>query len=198
MITGILLALLSCGPTDTTKLQIPTIYLNGVVENSSVDPLIVAISEINATEAPYFVLEINTPGGSVSDGFRLVKAIETSPKMSVCVVDGEGYSMGFYILQSCNVRIMTKRSTLMAHEPAFGSISGLNRGKLKSLLDALNASTFAANEFMCKRLNVSKTVCESKIHNEWWMEWKEAFAVRAVDAVIDNVSQIPDVIVSKD
>jgi ATP-dependent Clp protease protease subunit len=197
MITGILLAVLSCGIVEAPKPIV--LRLDGPVFADTVDPLIKQIEEVNESKNDFFILEMNTPGGSVSDGFRLVKAIENSPKLSVCVIDGEGYSMGFYILQSCDVRIMTKRSALMAHEPAFGAIQGpVTIDKLKSLMDSLRVTTNASEEFICKPLALPLNECKAKIHAEWWMDWKDAIKYRAVDAVVDTVDEVLDVVISKD
>src|SRR5581483_5373793 len=61
-----------------------------------------------AEKNDYVTIELNTPGGSNYVGFKLAKAIEECGKPTICVVDGMAQSFGFYLLQSCSIRAMTK------------------------------------------------------------------------------------------
>ena len=159
--------------------------------NSDVDHISVAQTIRAIEEAPkkfnVLVIEWNSPGGEVYSGFLLAKAIEEARIPIVCVVDGQADSMAFYILQSCPVRLMTKRSVLMMHEARFAP--GVPMGPSQIMeLQALNfsmAEHYAAH--MC--LNVDQI--QSRInHMDWWMTWRDAAKVGAIDGTVRSVQDV--------
>src|SRR3954466_93310 len=93
------------------------IHFTGEVTQESVAAATKALGAAVPDGAHYVLFEINSPGGDVDAGFALAKTIEDSPAPVVCVFDGEGMSMAFYILQSCALRLMTPRSLLLIHKP---------------------------------------------------------------------------------
>lgn len=170
---------------------VPVIRFQAVVDDDSAGALTRALSLVVEAGAQAIVLELNTPGGSVDAGFLISKAIEDSPVPVVCVVDGEADSMGFYILQACHHRLMTKRSVLMAHFSYYPTASGpLTIPRLKDLMDSLLAGNKAATEHECKHLKMPLEQCRAKIAGSWWMDWREAFEVGAVEEGVDSVSVV--------
>lgn len=134
------------------------------------------------------VIELDTPGGIVSSGHDIARAIEGAPVPVICIVDGQAASTGFYLLQSCDVRVITMRSRLMVHEAAVQGVRGdpqTLRNDLKSL-ESLNMGLAWHN---CHRLNVPVPDCQNRFSHglEWWMTPEEALNVGAVDAVIPTV-----------
>lgn len=166
------------------------LFLEGVINEETVDPLIAQIRSANRAGLKRIVLEINSPGGVVDDGFRLVKAIERSKAPVICVVDGDAASMAFYLLQSCTDRVMTKRSTLMAHGPALGGNFYGRANDWKAIADYLRISEDALIEHMVHRMKMTVPEFKAKIeHGDWWMGWAEAFDVAAVDRVVIKVTE---------
>jgi ATP-dependent protease ClpP protease subunit len=104
--------------------QIPHIVLSTEIDSEVAEQTVAIFTMINAEpdRFPAVLFEINSPGGSVA-GFRIAKALEDSEVPVVCVVDGLAASMAFYILQSCDTRLMTGHSLLMAHEPSMFSMN---------------------------------------------------------------------------
>ncbi len=130
------------------------------------------------------VVIIDTPGGSVLDGIVMGKAIERSKAQVICVVDGMAASMGLYILQSCDVRLMTGRSLLMGHEPASGARGQPDElGQTEELLRKLSHAMAA---HIVHRMNISVAEYEAKIAHgaEWWTTAEEALAVGAIDGIV--------------
>jgi ATP-dependent protease ClpP protease subunit len=164
-------------------------YTDTEVSKASITKMSALIAQANAAGAEAIVLEIATPGGSVTDGIELGRAIEMSHAPIHCVVDGEAASMGFYVLQSCKTRMMTKRSALMVHEP---SITGQTSGpqtKWHNVQSALHATAELMLEHEAKRMKISKDCLRSHIENgqDWWMLYGEALEVGAVDGVVASV-----------
>lgn len=178
--------------SDTYTHYVPKVLFDTDVNQDSVDETIKILAQLTEQKAEAIIIEWNTPGGSVDDGFRLAKAIESSPVPIVCVVDGHSASMGAYLLQSCHVRIMTKRSILMLHEPAMGGNFHGQPTEWRSIADWLKAMSKAMCEHMARRTAVTPAQIEDKIRGGamWWMAWEEAKSLRFVDFAVDSVSDV--------
>jgi ATP-dependent protease ClpP protease subunit len=167
------------------------IKFSAQVDEASVNAALAALAKAKELKVKQVVLELNTPGGSVSDGFRLVKAIEELGMPVHCIVDGEAYSMGFYILQSCTTRSMTKRSALMAHEPSVGGEMYGNQHFYRELAQSLAAVSAAMSAHEAKHLCIGLDDLVDNIKNKsWWMDSQTAYAIGAVDFLVDTVDQL--------
>ena len=110
--------LVSVKPVEPAKHLIAQLTFSADVTEESVDAAIKFLNEAQAQDGlEAVVIELNSDGGSVTDGFRLAREIEKSRVPVICVVEGSAASEGFYLLQSCTERYMTKRSMLMIHYP---------------------------------------------------------------------------------
>lgn len=174
----------------TKENLVPLIVFETDVTEASVTQTIQHIHEVNDAGAKTIVMVINSPGGSVLDGWRLARAMEDSPAPVVCVVDGWAASMGFYLLQSCDVRLMTKRSMLMAHEPAIRGGGGTEHDykEMATLLQKMNR---ALAEHAAARMHMTVAEFMDRTNNtDWWMNWDEAFTMGAVDGVVDRPREV--------
>jgi len=171
---------------------VPGYQLQGQINTASVTAITSWIDAAVAAGAKAIVIEIDTPGGVIDDGTQLAKALEELDIPSYCIVDDEAYSMGFYILQSCTHRIMTKRSTLMAHAPSLGGNGGGDSQTLLNAVSSLIETGKAFAEHSAGRLNISVDQYLDKVSNgkEWYLAWKEALAVGAVDRVVVTCREI--------
>lgn len=134
-------------------------------------------------------LNLDTPGGDVEEGYVIIHALEAAHKAGItssCKVDGDAASMGFLILQSCDERLMTKRSNLMAHEVKVQIKGPLSQSKAQNLADMLKVSNRTAAEHCIVRMKVTIEEYLAKTTNghEWFMDWEEAKRVGAVDQIV--------------
>lgn len=174
---------------------IPKITLTGSIDADSVAAARAGLQELAREGSQTIVFEINSGGGEVEEGFKLVKEIEEYPGRVICVVDGEGMSMAFYLLQSCHTRYMTKRSVLMIHQPRFQ-----RHGPPPDAIDAANLNGYqralsqAMVEHMAGRMGMAPDAMLDKIPSRlgWWLNWEEALCVNAVDAVVPSVGFVVD------
>lgn len=168
------------------------LYLTSEVNEETVAPLINKIDSLQKEPVNSIVLEINTPGGSVEDGFLLAKKIESSKVPVICVVDNQALSMGSYILESCQIRIMTKRSLVMFHAPSVGGMFRGNPETFQTLGNALNAIWEALLEHVAYRTNISVEEFKTRTSGDrqWWMGWKECKERKVIDFVIDRVEEL--------
>jgi ATP-dependent Clp protease protease subunit len=134
-------------------------------------------------------LEIDSEGGEVDAGFALTKAIEASPVPVICIVDGQAASMAFYVLQSCDVRAMTPRSSLMMHQVTLiGAIKASNIKALQKQIDTYNKAM--VGQCAAKMKLTSAQISAKIADGDWWMGTDEALEVGAIDSVVP-VSSLP-------
>ncbi len=161
------------------------------VTSESVEKLEKFMAAAVEAKADGVMLEINTPGGSLSAGHEMSRIIEHSPLTVACVVDGKAYSMGMYILQSCDIRVMTKRSTLMVHQVSImvrGDGTRLTQSGIDEIRVQIVATTRGYIEWVAHRMKLSVADVLKKVDNggEWFLNWEEAVKVGAVDRAIDG------------
>lgn len=142
--------------------------------------------------AKYILVTINSGGGDVDSGFVYTKLIEGSPLPVVCLVDKEAQSMAFYILQSCDYRLMTKRAMVMTHSPRYSEELPMSLPPDVQLMlnEQLAASTYGMIEQIAGRMGLTHEELAMRIaqsgSGQWIMTWHEAFDNNAVDAVVKN------------
>jgi len=124
------------------------------------------IKELTYSKPNDIYLYINTNGGNVDSGLRLIHTLKSTDKNVFCI--GEKIiSMGFSIFQSCSERIVMLSSTAMQHQM---SIS-LN-GQLYTLIRKLEYLKYIDDYLLrleSKRINLSKNNYKSLIEHEWWL-----------------------------
>ncbi len=176
---------------DTPPRSVSHITFSGGVEESSAALLIKAIDQVTSSNPLAIVFEFNTPGGNVDAGFEIAKKIEGIKVPVYCVVDGMAASMGFYLLQSCPVRAMTRRSHLMAHEVRIENSDVLTPSVVENYRQQLEAYTQGYAEHSALRMTVDTDGFLRRIvrNQEWWFSWKTAMKFRAVDGVVGSVTE---------
>jgi len=166
-----------------------------IVFDSPVEPMAVAVFALELQRHIMagdrnVVVELDTPGGMVSAGREMAKAIEDSPVPVVCVVDGMAASMGLYILEACDVRVMTRRSILMGHEPS-GSFTGqpTEAGNAKARLEALS-KMLAAHIVAKSKMSVAEYLEKTSGGTELCLSFDEAERLGLVDFTVERVVDV--------
>lgn len=163
------------------------------VAEASVRPVIDFIREANLRQVVAIVLEINSDGGDVDAGFLLARAIENSSAPVVCIVDGEAMSMAFYILQSCDSRLMTFRSALMTHEVRLAGETPRLRSAatIQNELSAVRVFSRAFAEHVSRRMKMTYSEYNAHVRNgqDWYLNHEQAVKSNAVDKVVSSVTE---------
>lgn len=149
----------------------------GAVDDASVDKVLSAITKSDPSKV--FYLYIESPGGSVFAGRRLVTYLTSTDRNIVCVAN-TAISMGFVILQACPVRLVTNQSILMTHQ-----IASRAEGSLRDLQAAVSMTeklAFLYDSFMANRMGLTLEAYRAKLNPEFWMMGaSEALTNRAAD-----------------
>lgn len=182
---------MDAGVSVSPETTIVHIVLNGEINEHSVALPIKEITKAGQEDDTVILLEINSEGGMLTEGFKLSKAIEDSASPVVCVVDGMAASEAFYILQSCDLRIMTKRSSLMAHEPSATLSGHVTIYDLERIVASLKISIETWVSHAGRRLAGGQEYLSAQVRNkDWWINPRTALQVQAVDIVVPNVKHV--------
>lgn len=172
--------------------EVPHGILFGEVE--PIDAVIFQKLVLTAAEhhAHRLVLRIDTQGGSQAVAGRLAWLMDVARDHGVrvdCVVDGFGWSAGYFVLQACDRRYMTKRSTLMTHNPLLKEDSSrpgsLERRNNEVMLAAV-AYAWAEGCRAKMRVTLEDYLRRVAGGAVWAMTWQDALQYGAVDAVLDD------------
>lgn len=126
-----LLSMSAYGRTVTVNLaDKDTIDLNGVIGPYLTNPAIDQIHE-RAGKAKVMTIAINSPGGEIYNGQRLISAMLMAKSRGTkfrCTVTTVAASMAFQILSFCDERLILAKSLLLWHPPritmgGFGGVS---------------------------------------------------------------------------
>lgn len=141
------------------------------------------------------VIDINSGGGDIEEGFKTAKLIEETKLKVICVVDGTAASQAFYILQSCDQRYMTRRSRLMLHEPYWLKIDHVTRKNLKEQSRELDILVTSWMEHSAGRMKITPKQAIKRCQDEggdWWMGYETAYQIGAIDGVVQSVPAVLD------
>ncbi|KAA2242808.1 hypothetical protein F0L74_09780 [Chitinophaga agrisoli] len=115
---------------------------------------------------------INSPGGSVVDGYAIYNAILKSRTKVDTYCVGIAASMAAVIFQAGRKRIMADYGILMYHNPFGGDNS-----------DLINKMKLSIVTMICSRSGMSETQCDAMMNRTTFVDSSEAFALKLCDEV---------------
>ena len=143
--------------------------LNGQVDGASMTALMTKLQELNKieTQEPIYLL-INSPGGSIYDGFDFIRFAKTS-KRPIHTITLFAASMAFQIVEALGDRYVTNYSTLMSHR-AKGGFQGEFPGQLNSRYEHVISHILEQDKEVISRTKGKQTLesYAKLIQNEYW------------------------------
>lgn len=161
------------------------LVLKGEVGEETTTPLIKKITELDEENNKPIYLIINSPGGSVVDGFALANAMDSAKSSIICAVDTEAYSMAAILVTFCDQAYIHRFATMMFHEASFGirgSESTVST-RIEFILNYLNE----LHVHVAKNLGITTKDYRAKIKKEWWMTATQAAKQGLVTGIINNL-----------
>lgn len=158
-----------------------SVFLLGEIDGS----IQVQISQIlelaSQSNEPIFLL-IESPGGSVFDGYKLLSAIESShaPVYTVCM--GLCASMAAVIHQYGAKRLAFDRATLMFHDAA-GGLQG-DVKKMTTRLTYLNHILEKVDRYIANKSQMTYDKFMTLHAYEMWIDSEDALKLHLVDDII--------------
>ena len=160
-----------------------TVSLTKSIDDETISKLIYDLYNLNDLNNNNIFIYMNTPGGSVEAGNRLIETIEhlSLTKNISCIAHNIG-SMGFVILQSCPYRLALKTSTIMQHQ--ISTFIGDEKQRLKNYMKYLDDLENELIYLQAKRMNISKKKFISLTYQNLWLTGNKALETNVVDELI--------------
>lgn len=162
-----------------------TINLNMPIDGASAKTVQLALLEKSAKLSPSanIYLFLNSPGGSISDGQRIIETAHGIPQ-KVHTVSLFSASMSFIISQYLGNRYITESGVMMSHRAYAGGIEGQIPGNLITRTLFTLAQIVAVDAFVAKRAGIPTKQYQDLIANELWMGPVEAESLRMADKTV--------------
>lgn len=170
--------ILTLSEKNTVVLNMP--IMGGIAAAVSKE-LLEKSDELKTGEPIYLVLD--TPGGSVDDGLKIIEVAKSLPR-PVHTVSLFNASMGFIISQNLGDRYVISSSTMMSHRATVGNITGTFPGSFISRVQATAAQLMKINSDVAERAGMSLEQYMGMIANELWMNTDDAVKYKFADKVV--------------
>jgi len=159
------------------------VIIKGPIDDDSSDKF---FSDLENFDDRTLNIYIDSPGGSVINGLRMIDYIHTLQSDDIIVNCYANFaaSMAFIILQSCDNRFTSSSGILMQHQMSLGIKGDIQN--LKNYLRMIDSINDNINIAQAERLELSIDQFNSKVMNDWWVSGFTAVN----DKVVDNLVNI--------
>jgi ATP-dependent protease ClpP protease subunit len=167
-------------PCAPGKVCVQAFRFSAEVDDKSAHAVIGFLQQAQKNHIDVVILELATLGGSYPAGHEIARAIEISPVPVVCVVDGLVASMGVYIFQSCDRRLITPRGMLMLHSalaPTPFNMESEHDLEQKVLRLKVINRAYGSHVIAHTGLTLDQYLAKIANGNEWWLDADEAVKV---------------------
>jgi len=137
-------------------------------------------------KAPIYI-DINSPGGGLTDGLAIYDAIREIPNPVIATVRGQCASAGLLVLLACDYRVASESSSFMYHEP----ILGLTISQMSELDNGAELYRWSKNKteaIVKKETTVPPRVWKKRYKSTtgYYFFTEEALKYGFINAIIDS------------
>lgn len=158
-----------------------TLVLFGEVEQNA-ELLARDVTRLSKQSKEPIVLLIDSPGGSVFSGEKLVSAIEASRADVYTVCVGMCASMAAIIHQYGTKRLATDRSILMFHDAA--AMVGGRVSEMLSILNMIQRKLEKTNHYIANRSGIPYNDLIRLESSNFWVDAEDALQLKLVDGLV--------------
>ena len=176
------------------------LYLNTDVDECCISDIVYSIIYYNMIdkgvpkeERKPIIIYINSPGGSVVDGYGVIDAITTSITPVYTVNLAQCASMGFLIFIAGHKRYSMPHAEFLMHD---GSTAGWDStAKMRDRMEFETVQLEQMNkEFIMSRINIDDAKYNETYRVEWYFLPDEAKEIGAVDYIVGKDCLIEDIL----
>lgn len=185
---------------EITEINSRRLYINGIIDQDIIETIVFHILKynredkgINVEDRKPILLYINSPGGSVIDGYGLIDAITCSKTPVYTINQALCASMGFLIFLAGEKRFTFPRSEFLMHDGATGGFDSTSKMKDRMDFEIGQIEPMTKNYIM-SRTNISEELYDNKYRVEWYMLPKEAKEHGVVTHIVGEDCDIDEVI----
>ena len=181
----IILAISNCEQLSSSIITLDNtnlVNIRGEINKLTNNKFIIDMEKINYNKEIY--VYINSPGGSVIEGFAMIEYIKNLQQQKItisCIADFAA-SIAFVILQHCNNRYAFYSSIMMQH-----SMSLQLKGSLPtvdSYLKMLHDINIHLNTYQATKVKLSLDNFVKKTTSDWWVSGLTAISENVVDKIV--------------
>jgi ATP-dependent protease ClpP protease subunit len=154
-----------------------TLLLRGVIDEESTNKLMYDIQKTNATNK---ILYLDTPGGMVEEGLKIINEVRN---YNISCVAEKAYSMGFSIFQSCYNRYILPNGKLMQHQISFGI--GGELAKVNNYVNFIKQIEEEIVELEATRIDIPLNKYREMTTNEWWLYGTNTINSNTADEIVN-------------
>lgn len=160
-----------------------TIFLYGQVADENSESISQKIIDLNSTRKTIpILLVIDSPGGAVFAGTKIISAIESSKRPVYTVCYGLCASMAAMIHQYGHKRMMVDRSVLMFHNASGGAQGDVN--KMISQLTFIDRFVGKMESYIEKRSQTTHEQYVKMIDSELWIDAEDSLDKHFNDEIV--------------
>lgn len=175
------------------------LYINDVIDESIVTDIVYFIlkwnkvdKDIETSERKPIVIYINSPGGSISDGFSLIDTIVNSKTPIYTVNIGVEYSMGFLIGIAGHKRYTNSFATFLLHDGSTFLYNSMS--KVKDTAAFYSVLEDKIKNYVLAHSSLTSKEYDKKYGSEWYMFPEEAKKYGFVDYIVGVDVDIDEII----
>lgn len=176
------------------------LYINGEIDENVIDSIVYHILRFNRLdkglpreERMPIILYLNSPGGTVTEGYGVIDAIMQSNTPVYTVNLAECYSMGFLIFLAGEKRYGMPNSTYLCHDGssmAFDSMS-----KLKDRMEfEIGQMSEHIRDYVVSRTNITSKQYNENYRKEWYFYPEEAKQLGVVTHIVGTDCTIDEIV----
>ena len=157
------------------------------VSFDSIDEFIASIPEDDDT----IDMRINSPGGSVNEGWAIIDKLRATGKTIKATIEGEASSMASLILLAASERRGHRHASLLIHEAYFPeyTLSGAyHKEDLEKLAESLDESNRMALDFMVERTGADRETLEALMKEDKPINMERAKELGFIHEIIEPAS----------
>ena len=160
------------------------IHFTDEVNNKTADSLISELRYLDSISNEDIILYINSPGGSVTDGFAIYDFIEDLHSDVITIVHGMAASMGAFLLACAGTkgkRYASPNSEIMIHQP-LGGMQG-QASDIKIHAERILKMKKKLNKIFAEKTGQKLSVIEKDTDRDNFMSAEEALDYGIVDHI---------------
>lgn len=176
------------------------LYINSGIDEAVIDSIVYYILRYNRLDKGIpreqrkpIILYLNSPGGTITDGFGVIDAVLQSITPVYTVNLAMCYSMGFLIFLAGEKRFGMPNSTYLCHDGssfAFDSMSKL-KDRMEFETGQMEQHT---KDYIISRTKITEKTYDEKYRTEWYMYSEEAKNYDIVTHIVGKDCTFDDIL----
>lgn len=165
-----------------------TVVFNGEVSEDLVESVYIPLKNFEEDDSDRpITLILNSPGGSVSDGFFFANYLTTYKKKLNIIVTGYAASMGAVILsaggKNPNITRYGYPSTYALIHDGYVAISASESKTASDIMEFNTKIDDKIKHFIIDNTNITEELYDSKTRKQWFIDAKECIELGLLDKI---------------